>query len=209
MPTDPSQANDISPSLQVARLMDGYLTTQLLYVAVKLGIAELLAAGPQAIQTIAAASGADEGALYRVMRGLAAEHILTELPGRRFALTDLGACLRREGPGALGGPILARGDLYARAATGLLEAVRTGGTAFDNAFGDTFFNFLASHPDLGDTFQQSMTARARQEVDDVVASYDFGHFTNVMDVGGGTGTLLARILAGHPHLRARSSIARR
>ena len=46
-----------------------------------------------------------------------------------------------------------------------------------------------------------MTARARQEVDDVVASYDFGHFTNVMDVGGGTGTLLARILAGHPHLR--------
>ena len=151
MPTEPAQANDISPSLHVARLIDGYLTTQLLYVAVKLGIAELLAAGPQAIQTIATASGADEGALYRVMRGLAAEHILTELPGRRFALTDLGACLRREGPGALAAPSWPAG-ISTLAPPPDCSRQCALAAAFDNAFGDTFFNFLASHPDLGDKF---------------------------------------------------------
>jgi hypothetical protein len=37
---------DPSPLSQLARLVDGYMTTQLLYVAAKLDIADLLATGP-------------------------------------------------------------------------------------------------------------------------------------------------------------------
>ena len=35
------------PQWELAHLMDGYLTTQLLYVAAKLGVADVLARGPQ------------------------------------------------------------------------------------------------------------------------------------------------------------------
>jgi hypothetical protein len=37
---------DLPPQSQVARLMDGYMTTQLLYIAAKLGIADVLAGVP-------------------------------------------------------------------------------------------------------------------------------------------------------------------
>ena len=51
MPDD-GAASTVSPSQQVARLMDGYLITQLLYVAAKLGLAELMAEGPREIRTV-------------------------------------------------------------------------------------------------------------------------------------------------------------
>jgi hypothetical protein len=44
---------------RAGRLMDGFLTTQLLYVAVKLGVADVLAAGPRTGPEVATAVGAD------------------------------------------------------------------------------------------------------------------------------------------------------
>jgi hypothetical protein len=78
-----------SPRRDLARLLDGYLTTQLLYVAASLGVADVLAGGPRTGGEIAVAVGADPDALTRVLRGLAAEDVLVEddqgRPGRRPA----------------------------------------------------------------------------------------------------------------------------
>jgi hypothetical protein len=181
--------------------MDGYLTTQLLYVAAKLGLAEALSDGPRTGDDVAAEVGANPGAVHRVMRGLAAEGVLDELPDGRFGLTALGDCLRDGVPGSLRGAILARGDLYFRAAAGLLDAVREGGAAFDRAYGASLFDYLGQHPDRSRAFQGSMIDRSRREAADVVASYDFGSFGRLVDVGGGTGILLAAILEATPGLR--------
>ena len=70
MPENATPAAASPPSQQVARLMDGYLTTQVLYVAVKLGIAEVLAAGPSDAE-LASAVQALPAALRRILRGLA------------------------------------------------------------------------------------------------------------------------------------------
>ena len=59
--------------------MDGFLTTQLLYVAAKLGFADLLAEGPRTGSEVAAAVGADPDLLTRVLRGLALEEVLAEV----------------------------------------------------------------------------------------------------------------------------------
>src|SRR5262245_34757877 len=120
MPEDTAIPTNASPPHQVTRLMDGYLSTQLLYVAAKLGIAEALADGPRASGDVAATVGAKPDAVHRVMRGLAAEGVFDELPDGRFGVTALGNCLRDGVPGSLRGAILARGDLYFRAAAGLL-----------------------------------------------------------------------------------------
>jgi hypothetical protein len=110
--------------LPVARLMDGYLTTQLLWVAARLKIADSLAEGPQTPEALAQGAGANPEILRRVLRGLAAEGVFDELSDGRFGLTGSGACLRSDAPGSLRGAIIARGDLYYRAAAGLFEAVR-------------------------------------------------------------------------------------
>jgi SAM-dependent methyltransferase len=177
------------------RLLDGFVTTQLLYVAADLGVAEVLADGPKSGAEIAAAVGVPGGPLVRVLRGLVVDDVLAEEDDGRFALTPVGACLP-----ALRGAAEARADLYYRGAAGLLDAVRTGGTAFEHVYGEPFFEHLEHDADHQAAFEASMAGRSAQEARDVVAAYDFSRFQRFVDVGGGRGVLLAAILEVTPGL---------
>ena len=185
----------VAPAWTLARLLDGFVTTQMLYVATKLGVADVLADGPRTGAEIADAVGADRDALVRVLRGLVTDEVLAEEADGRFALTPVGECLR-SGPGAA----LARGEVYYEAAAGLLDTVREGGTAFEHVHGERFFDHLARHPDREAAFQGSMAARSEQEAHDVAAAYDFSGLRRLVDVGGGRGILLATILRANPDL---------
>jgi O-methyltransferase domain/Dimerisation domain len=185
----------VAPAWTLARLLDGFITTQLLYVAAKLGVADVLADGPRTGAEIADAVGADHDALVRVLRGLVTDDVLAEEADGRFALTPVGECLR-SGPGAA----LARGEVYYESAAGLLATVREGGTAFEHVHGERFFDHLARHPDREAAFQGSMAARSEQEAHDVAAAYDFSGMRRLVDVGGGRGILLAAILRANPDL---------
>ena len=94
----------------------------------------------------------------------------------------------------LQGAALFRGDLYYRTVAGLLDAVLTGGVAFENVYGAEFFEHLGNHRGHEADFQASMAGRSAQEAADVVAAYDFTGFPTFVDVGGGRGVLLAAIL---------------
>lgn len=185
-----------SPAWRLQHLLDGYVTTQLLYVAAKLDIAGVLAGGARSGQEIAEAVGADRRPLVRVLRGLVAEGVLAEEEGGRFALTPVG-----EGLASLRGAAIVRGGLYYHSAAGLLDTVLGRGTAFERAYGEPFFEYLSRHPDYEAEFQSSMAGRAEQEARDVVAVYDFGGLRSLVDVGGGRGILLAEILRAVPGLR--------
>lgn len=185
---------------RLARLTDGYLTTQLLYVAAELGVAEVLAERPASAGEIAERVGADAGVLRRVLRGLAAEGVLDELPGGQFALSPVGELLRDDVPGSQRGAVLARGGLYYAALAGLLAATRSGATPFELVHGESFFSYLAARPRDSVSFQASMKVRAAREAEAVVAAYDFSRFHTLVDVGGGTGVLLGAIAKAAPKL---------
>jgi hypothetical protein len=82
----------------------------------------------------------------------------------------------------------------------MLAAVRHGGTAFEQVYGDRFFEYLGRHPEQEAVFQGSMTGRSEQEAGDVVAAYEFGGLGRLVDVGGGYGILLGTILRAAPDL---------
>jgi hypothetical protein len=186
----------------IADLMDGYLASQLLYVAASLDLADALAHGPQAADALAKDVGAaDPDVLRRVLRGLAAEGVLDEFQDGRFGLTALGTCLRTDVPNSLRGAILARGDLYYAAAAGLLDCVVHGGVPFKHVHGIGFFESLAQSPDRSAVFQASMVDRSRREAADVAAAWDFEAIGRLVDVGGGHGVLLGTILAAVPRLQ--------
>jgi hypothetical protein len=204
--TENAMADAQAPgSVEAARLltwlMDGFLVTQLLYVAAKLEIADALADGPLTGPDIAARVGAEPDLLTRVLRGLVIEEVFTEHAGGRFGLTNLGSCLRRSAPGSLHGAVIARGELYYTAGGSLLRTVREGGAAFEHAYGAPFFDYLGRDPEREAAFQASMAGRAQQEADDVVAAYDFGGIGRLVDVGGGRGVLAAAILRAAPRPR--------
>ncbi|MFW3172790.1 methyltransferase [Geodermatophilus sp. CPCC 206100] len=182
-----------SPAARLSRLVDGYLVTQLLYVAVAIGVPEALARGPRTAADLAAELDVVPGVLHRVLRGLAAEQVLDERDDGRFALTDTGELLRAGVPGSLRGAVTARGEVYYDAAAGLLQAVREGGTPLELVHGRPFFEHLSAVPERLATFRASMADRSAREAGAVVAAYDTARFASIVDVGGGSGTLLRAV----------------
>jgi len=74
----------------VMRLVNGYQISQALHVVAVLGIADLLAARPRTSDELAEATGTHPGALYRVLRALAAAAVFHEDAARRFSLAPMG-----------------------------------------------------------------------------------------------------------------------
>lgn len=189
-------------SWRLAQLADGYLTTQLLYVAAKLGLADLLADRPRTGPAVAAAAGADPGIVTRVLRGLCLDDVVIEHGDGCFSLGPLGEYLRDGVPGSQRGPILARGEVYFPVARALLDAATTGTSAFELTYGRPFFDHLESVPAHREAFEASMAGRAAHEAAAVVAAYDLSGLDRLVDVGAGTGLMAGAALRAVPTLSA-------
>ncbi|HEY3302780.1 MAG TPA: methyltransferase [Candidatus Binatia bacterium] len=183
-------------------IVAGKWAAQAVAVAAELGIADLLKDGARSSTEIAAKTGATADGVYRLLRALAGINLLTETEPRRFALTELGAYLRSDAPGSIRG--LARffgHEADWRPWDHLAASVKTGGPAFDMLYGKTFFDHLASEPNLAATFNEAMTSLSVIETAAIVAAYDFRGIGKLVDVAGGHGLLLASILKANPEMR--------
>lgn len=191
----------VAPQMTMLRMLTGFHVTQMLAVAARLGVADLLAAGLQSAEELAGATGAHPDALYRLLRALANMGIFEALPERRFALTPLGATLRADPPDGMRAFAMFLGDEVYRAWGDLHYTITTGRPAFDHIFGAHNFDYLGAHPASNEIFNQAMSATARREIVAMVAVYDFAGAERVVDVGGGHGLLLSEILQANPTLR--------
>jgi SAM-dependent methyltransferase len=79
--------------------------------------------------------------------------------------------------------------------------VRTGEPAFERVFGQSFFEYLAAHPDDAALFNRVMTQGVAWTSPALLKAYDFSRFEKLIDVGGGQGALLRDILAATPALQ--------
>src|SRR4051794_21281654 len=81
-------------------LITGFRVTQMIYVAAKLGIADLLREGPRTADELAAETGTHGPSLYRLLRALAGFRIFAEDEQGRFGLTPLAELLQTGLPGS-------------------------------------------------------------------------------------------------------------
>lgn len=199
---DRSPLAPASPAVVLGNLIMGFRTTQLLHVAAKLGIADLLSQGPRHSHDLAQEVGAEPQALYRVLRALASLAIFAEREDGRFELTPLAQLLQSHGPGSLRDLAVLYGEEWVWHTYGALwHTVHTGEPAFDHVHGMGIFGYLAQHPQAAAVFHQAMTAFSGQELDAILAAYEFAQVGHVVDVGGGEGTLLVALLSAYPTLR--------
>jgi len=196
----PPAAMELPPQLVLARMMSGYAVSQMIYVAAKLGIADLLRHGPLPIDELAVAVKAHHMSLLRLMRGLVAVGLFKESSGKNFELTPLGQYLRTDVPDSLAPMALFSQDSYA-AWGDLLYAVETGEPAFNYVFGMHRYQYLEQHPDAAARFNAAMALLSSQLRRAVIATYDFSQFETAVDVGGGQGGLLIEMLRANPTLR--------
>ena len=196
-----SQADPVdTPHAAIAAihaLMDGARNTQLVYVAAKLGLADVLYDGPRYSDDIAAELGVNALVLRRLLRGLVNRGLVAEERAGAFSLTAVGQYLRAGAPGALREHAIRSGEVQYPALGSLLYAVETGQSAFEHAHGTDFWDYLAANTEVNNSFNEGMTVRAEAIVDEIVSAYDFSPFARIVDVGGGAGVLLSRILEVH------------
>jgi ubiquinone/menaquinone biosynthesis C-methylase UbiE len=187
----------------VLRLLYGGLLAQLLAVAAELELADLVADGPVPADRLAARTGTDPRALYRVLRALASAGVFTETAPGTFGTTALAATLRRDGAGSLRdlARLVGSAETHTTMAA-LTYSVRTGRPAFDQAYGADWWSYLAHHPDLAQIFHGAMGGAARAARAAAVEALDLSDRRCLVDLGGGHGYLVADLLHRNPTLTA-------
>ena len=172
-------------------------------VAATLRLADLIPDGGTGLADLAARAGADPDALGCLLRYLVARGVFDEPTPAVFAVNDAARWLREEHPGRLRRWFDLEGAAGAmdRAYIGLLDTVRTGKAAYPVVSGRSFWEDLAADFRLAASFAALMEETSAEQAEDVIGAYPWSEKRLVVDVGGGTGTLLARILSSHPHLQ--------
>jgi hypothetical protein len=191
----------LPPSLMLYQLASAHYVSQALYVVAHLGIADLLADGPQTHEALAAKTNTHAPSLRRVLRLLVTAGVFAEGADQRFELTPVGACLR-SGPGSFRAVArLFAGPIAWQSWGDLLNTVRTGEPAFARVFGTDPFRYFADHPDEAAVFDEAMGTFTDLISGAVAAAYTFSSMRSLIDVGGGEGALLIGILRAYPDLR--------
>jgi SAM-dependent methyltransferase len=170
------------------------------HVAVTLRIAEHIEAGASDIQDLASRARAHADSLTRVLRHLVVRGVFEEPAPGCFALNEA-ACALMAPPARLGLDLDGFGGRMAGAWGSLLRAVRTGAPAYREVFGRPFWEDLAAHPDIAASFDALMGPGHGTPDADVLLDGDWHAVYSVVDVGGGTGSLLAEVLRARPSLR--------
>ncbi|MET8039340.1 methyltransferase [Micromonospora sp. NPDC005215] len=191
------------PIAEIAALFDVYqsgLVFHCLCAVTRLGVPDQLGEEPRPVTEVAAAVGADTDALRRVLRLLAGHQLVDFDPGTdAVTLTQRGVLLRGDHPLSLAATFATLGvsDVAHRTA----DALRTGRAAAPVALGEDFWSFLAARPQRQAVFSQAMAEQARLLSLPCVDLVDWPTEGVVVDLGGGTGALLAAVLNTAPQLR--------
>jgi hypothetical protein len=187
-------------SVKLWHLVQSQRVTAVIYVAAKLGIAELLRDGSRPVGELAEATGANKQALGRLLTALSTIGICT-VAEERYALTELGACLDGAATQSLKNWTIFEGQFLAKSWTGLLDSIMTGRTAAQLLGLENSFDLMARDPEMVGIFNAAMMEGTRLAIPDILRAYYFGAFSHLMDVGGGSGELLGAIAGQHPHIR--------
>lgn len=189
-----------SPSIEAQRLLSGFRAYQLMVGACRLKLPDLIAGGPKSADELAAATGTHASLMHRFLRGLVTWRVFTEGPDGRFHSTPLSDTFRSDKPGLRNMTLMLSEEGY-RAWSEIVYTLRTGKPAFEHVYGKSRWEKLAESPEDAAQFNAAMVETTKRVVRAFIAAYDFAGTRTVVDVGGGSGALLAAILQANPEMQ--------
>ncbi|MFF8570203.1 SIP domain-containing protein [Streptomyces sp. NPDC015408] len=167
--------------------------------AVELGVPDLLSRGTTGVAELAAAAGADERALGKLLRYLHTLDVVTETEPGRYALTPVGDILtldfiadRLHSEGVVGRELL---GLY-----GLTESVRTGRPAYASVTGQTFAEVRAEQ-DYEDRHLERLAKFQLAPAGSIATSGLLAGVRHLVIHSGGAGAHAREYVAVHESLR--------
>ena len=176
-------------------LIGGAIRTQAIYVAAKLGIADHLSLGPRSADDLAARVGAHASTLRRVLRFLVANGVFLENNDARFALNRVAEFLQTAHPRSMRPGAIRAGEGMWNVTSRLLSAVQNGSTPYEEVHGVSFFE-RTNAAEFGARMSSSTAGLAES----IAALETIASAKRIVDVGGGTGALLKRLIELCPQL---------
>jgi 2,7-dihydroxy-5-methyl-1-naphthoate 7-O-methyltransferase len=172
-----------------------------IHVVATLRIAEHIDAGRDQIDDLAAAAGCDPYALHRVLTYLAGKGVFEETTPGRFALNETARGLL-DPMQRIGLDLEGIGGRMAYAWGTLLTYVRTGAPGYDKLFGLPFWEDLDANREVASSFDALIgpTGHGIPNPEFQITG-GWESVRTVVDVGGGTGAMLAGILRIRPEVR--------
>ena len=200
MPTAPA----LPPHERILAITAGFWHSRALAVAAELELAELLAEGPLHVDVLASRTRTHSPSLFRLLRALETVGVFSQVSPRVFANTPASDCLRRSVPDSQWAwvrvQLSAGGGVY-EGWSGLGGSIQTGGTAFDQVLGCSFWEFYRRNPNAAAVFNEAMRLIGKHNSPEVAKAYDWSRFPVIADIGGGIGSLLVEILQAYPSCR--------
>jgi SAM-dependent methyltransferase len=155
---------------------------------------------PQTIPALAAQTGWPADAMRRLVQVLLLAGIVHETAPGTFSVAATGALLCDDHPYSMRHAYqVLRADV--RAWCGLGYALRTGCGAFEKANGESLWQYLSSHAADATRFDRAMEDLSRVEASWLLKAYDWHACGSMLDVGGGNGALVLRVLETLPASR--------
>jgi 2,7-dihydroxy-5-methyl-1-naphthoate 7-O-methyltransferase len=175
-------------------------------VAATLSLVELAGSAGATAEQLASETGTATPALRCLL-----DHLVTigvfdrDRESSQYRPTDLGAQLSEDAPEGIK-PLLDINSAGGRAELAFVEllgTITTGTPGYVQRYGRDFWADLDARPELRRSFDAQMNWRFRVQATQIAERFDWSRFSEVLDVGGGDGTVLAAILHAHPDLRGR------
>lgn len=188
------------PPVRILEGLQGVLDTAALVALCRLGVPERLS-GRMDVEVLAGDLDVHPERLVRLVRYAAARGWVRL---DRRGLVRPGPVitfLRADHPGGWRAWVeFMGGDEVLGAISRLEVGMHEDGDPFAAAVGAPFFSWMEQHPERHASFDAAMAAGGRLHGLVLARSLDWSTSRTVCDIGGGTGTLLATLLAAHPHL---------
>lgn len=167
-------------------------------VVATLRIADHIATGIEKIDNLAAATDCDPYALHRVLTHLVGKGVFEEPAPGRFVLNEAARGLLDPSQ-HLGLDLNGIGGRLAHVWGTLLTYVQTGRSAYHEIFGRPFWDDLDAHPEVADSFDALIGPAGHGTPNpEFHITGGWQAVRTVVDVGGGTGAMLAEILRARP-----------
>ena len=177
----------------------GHWNTQILYSIVKLEVLEAIKKGYNTFKKLNEYLGIPNTSLDMVIKLLKLWNFITEFNGL-FKVNYIGDLLTEDHPRSLKYATLMWGDEHYIVMSRLFEALKSYEPQFKNIYDLDVFQYFEKNKEKGAIFHKAMKEYG-EDYDDLLLLHDFNGTNIIMDVGGGSGHLLEKILIKNHHIK--------
>ncbi|MEJ2141671.1 MAG: methyltransferase [Gammaproteobacteria bacterium] len=192
------------PPFRLMQIGSVFWQSRALFVATKLGVADVIGDGQKNTKEIAEALHLHEDHLYRLLRMLQSIDIFTEVLPRVFTNSKTSAFLREDNPQNVRAMILMHNspEMTKPWMEPLEKSMHDGGVPFTKVHGVDLFSYMDQDKQFDLLFSQAMDAVESLTGTSYLEDFNWGAFDRIIDVGGSKGSKSISILKSYPALQA-------